>query len=82
MKRAATVVVIGLCATTNLAGQERQPTIPETLAALGLRPGESSQGVVDKGGGCSIECPSVARTLGSTDVAIIAIVGRPRAGYL
>jgi hypothetical protein len=82
VKRAATVVVIGLCATTNLAGQERQPTIPETLAALGLRPGESSQGVVDKGGSCSIECPSVARTLDNTDVAIVAIVGRPRASYL
>lgn len=81
MKRWAAVAV-SLCATLSLSGQERQLTIPATLATLGLQPGESSQGVVDNVGSCSVTCPSIARTLDNTDVAVIAIVGRPRAGYL
>lgn len=82
MKRWAAFLVIGLCTTFRLSGQEPQPTIPETLAALGLQPGDSTERVADTSGGCYIECPSLTRTLGDTDVAIIATVGPPRAGYL
>jgi hypothetical protein len=82
VKRWAAFFVTALCTTVSLSGQERQRTLPEIIADSGLQPGESSQGLAGPPSECYIECPSIAHTLGNTDVAIIAIVGPPRAGYL
>jgi hypothetical protein len=78
MKPSFAILVISLC-VVSLSAQESEQTIPEALAAKGLQPGDTNESVVSKGSDCYIGCPSIEQTLARTDVAMIAIVGQPRA---